>query len=283
MRRSLAVASTLLAVATIATAQESVLLRVGGSPGSSNRYQSVMDMFVLGGPMTQMGGDTSQPFMRVTVNQTRALSTVTGDTLTFTETVDSARSESPAMPQMGAMMGGAANAMRGRVTTTKMDNRARIFGIEITNANAPGAGAGGSGGPGGPGGGRGRGGPMGGMGGSQRVLYMLPERAVRVGETWTDSSSTPAAGTEGATNFLATFKLERVDSRGSARVAVISLDGNMATTTPQGPTRYSVTGQFQMDLTNHRLASFNMIMSGTSQMQGQEVPVRIVLTQNLVN
>ena len=274
MRRHLLLTASLLALTTAATAQESVLLRVGGQVGQTNRYQTVMNTWVQGGPMASMGGDTSQPMMRITTTTTRTLTAVEGDTLVFTETIDDARSESPAMPQMGAMMGNVANMMRGQVTTTKMDGRARMFSIESSNPNMQG------GGPGGPGGPGGRGGMMGGMR-NQRAMYVLPERAIRIGETWSDSTVIPGNGNDGPSSLLATFKLDRVDARGGTRIAVITMDGNMATSSARGPQRMSVTGQFQLDLSAGRLASLDMQMNGTSNMQGQVVPVRMQVTQTL--
>ena len=270
MRRHLMLATSLLALTTAAAAQESVLLRVGGQVGQTNRYQTVANTWIQGGPMAGMG-DTSQPMMRLTTITTRTLTAVEGDTLVFTETVDDARSESPAMPQMGAMMGNAANMMRGQVTTTKMDGRARMFSIESSNPNMQG----------GQGGGPGGRGMMGGMR-NQRARYVLPERPIRIGETWSDSTIIPGNGTDGPSSLLASFKLDRVDTRGGTRIAVITVDGNMATSSARGPQRMSVTGQFQLDMTAGRLASLDMTMSGTSNMQGQEVPVRMQLTQQLV-
>lgn len=273
MRRQLLLIGSLMVLSTAARAQESILLRVGGQVGQTNHYQTVMNMFMMGGPMA---GDTSQPMTRMTMNTTRTLESVTGDTLTFNETVDSAKMESPAMPQMAAMMGGVAGRLRGQVTTTKMDGRARIFSTEVQRANGGDAAAGGAGRGG-------RGGMMGGGGNNQRPMFLLPERPVRVGETWQDSVIIPGAGMEGPSNFLATYKLERVDTRGGTRIAVVSMDGTMATSAASGPQRWSVRGQFQIDLTAGRLAAFDMTMTGTANMQGQEVPVRMVLSQNLAS
>lgn len=275
MRRQMILASSLLALATAARAQDAVLLRVGGTVGQNNRYQTVMDMFVQGGPMAQMGGDTSQPMMRMTTVTTRTLTAANGDTLTFTETIDSARTESPGMPQMAAMMANTGAMLRGQVTTTRMDGRARVFGMESNNPNMPGMGGGGPGG-------RGAGG-MGNMGRNQRAMYMLPERPVRVGESWTDSMVTQGVGNEGPTNFLATFRLERVDTRPNARVAVVSMNGTLATSGPRGPQQLSVTGEFQLDLTNTRLVAVTMTSSGTAPMgPSGDVPIRMVLTQLLI-
>lgn len=266
MRCRSILAGIMLALATTAQAQDAVLLRVGGQVGQINKYQSVMNTFFTSPQMMQMGADTSQPMLRITSFSTRTMTSIAGDTLVFAELIDSARGESPAMPQMSAMMGGgAANAMRGQTTTTRMDARGRMFSVETS-------GGGQAGGRGGMGGGR------------QRAMYVLPEAPVRVGQSWTDSTSTPAAGDEPARSMMATFRLERVDNRGATRVAVIAMDGNMVQSTPQGGSqRFTIVGQFQVDLTASRLAQLNMTMQGNIPMgRGGDVPARILLESALI-
>jgi hypothetical protein len=272
MRCSPVLASLLLAVvATAATAQDAVLLRIAGAPGSSNRYQGVMDMFVRGGQMAaMMSPDTTLPMTRISTFNTRTLAAVAGDTLVFSEVVDSVRFEAPAMPQMAAMLGSAANQMRGQITQTRMDARGRVFGFVTMNPNAAA--------------GRGRG-MGGGGGGGQRTMFILPAQAVRVGETWNDSMHVAASSeTEPATNLVATFKLERVDNRGGIRVAVVSMNGSMAQAGgPQGDVRFAMTGEFQLDLNNSRLAGVNMTLTGTlNSPQMGEMPVKMQMTQSLM-
>ena len=258
----------------MALAQDAVLLRVGGQPGQSIRYQAVMDMYMSGGPMAQMGGDTTQPMTRMTMFQTRTLSAITGDTLTFTEVVDSARSEMPAMPQMAAMAGQMGAMMRGMTTTTKMDRRARIFDVQMTGGPmaAMGGGAGGRGGPGG-----GRGGMMGGGGGgsgARNMLFILPEGRVRPGDSWSDS--TRIVGQDGQPNgtFRATFRLERVE-RGQA---VVSLTGSADIPTEGQMSTMNTTGEFRLDVAQGRLSAMNMTMSGTVQSRMGPTPMRMVMS-----
>ena len=88
--------STVGLIALISTplaAQETVQLRLSGRPGSTNRYVMTMDMFIRGGPMAQMmSSDTTLPMTRITSFSSRTLTSITADTLTFTEVIDSARS-----------------------------------------------------------------------------------------------------------------------------------------------------------------------------------------------
>jgi len=276
MRRTLYAVSLLALAATAAGAQEPVLLRIGGQPGRANRYQTVMETFMRGGPMAaMMNPDTNVPFSRMTMQSTRTLTAVTGDTLNFSEVIDSAAMEMPAMPQMAAMMGGVAGMMKGRTTVTRMDNRGRIFSTEVTG----GAMAGMGGGPGGPGGRGGRGGMMGGGNNNRPAPFILPAQPVRPGESWTDSTSFGGNGTDPAVSVRGTFKLERVEQLGGSRVAVVSWNGTMTTTGPMGAQVMNVLGEIHIDLGAQRLASMDMHMSGTVQTPQGEVPMRMHMTQ----
>lgn len=268
MHRAAVAASLLLALTALtAAAQETVLLRVSGQPGQFNRYQSGMDMFMRGGPFAAMASpDTTLPTMRMTTFVTRATTGVSGDTLTVSETIDSARMESPAMPQMSGMFGAMAAGMSGSVTTTQVDTRGRIFSTLISNPNMPAAGA-----------------PRGGMSGGARPMFLLPANAVRVGDSWTDSMATPATETDPATNAIATYRLERLEQRGGTRLAVVSVNGNIALATTSGQRNLTMTGEFQLDVTGRRIASVAVTMAGIMAMEQMgDVPVRMVLSQSLI-
>ena len=277
MRSRSIVILALAATPALAGAQDAVLLRVGGQQGQSLKFRSVIETFMQGGPMAAMGADPSLPMNRMTLYQTRTLTAITGDTLTFTEVIDSAASEMPAMPQAAAFAGGMGAMMRGMTTTTKMDRRARIFDTEVSGGPmaAMGGGAGGAGGPpGGMGGGR-RGGGMGGGGNNNRnMVFLLPEGRVRPGDTWADSMV--VEGQQGQPNsvFRATFRLERVESG----VAVVSINGSMDMPMQGQVTTMQTTGEFRLDVAHGRLNAMNMTMSGTMQSQGGEMPMRMVMT-----
>lgn len=258
-----------LGLLPMALQSQEVRLRLGGTQGQFNRYESTMETWIRGGPMAQMMSDTSLPMSRMTTWSTRTLTTVSGDTLTFSEVIDSARSENPAMPQMAAMAGQMAAALRGMTTTMRMSPRGRIYGVQVGGGAAPA-------GPGGPGrGGRGMGG-----GGNARPTYGFPERAVRVGESWTDSSVVDESGV--ATNTLATYRLERLENRGSTRVAVISMNGTMASRMQQGSSTMSVTGEIKLDVTNSRLAELRLEMNGTMTGPRGDTPMKMVMQQRLI-
>lgn len=283
MRRTMFAASLLTIVASAAGAQEPVLLRINGQPGQANHYQTVMETFMRGGQMAaMMNPDTNVPFSRMTMLTTRTLTAKTGDTLNFSEVVDSASMEMPAMPQMAQMMGGMASQMKGQTTITKMDNRGRIFSTEIQGGMAGMAGMGGGqgmGGPGGPGGRGGRGGMMGGGNNRGPAPFILPAQPVRPGDTWTDSTSTGGDGGNPAVTVKGTFKLDRVEQRGGARVAVVTWTGVITTTGQMGAQVMNAVGEIGIDLSSQRLSSMNMTMSGSVQTPQGEVPMRMHMTQ----
>ena len=266
MRRSLMIASTLLAVAASARGQD-VLLRVGGQPGLSVKYQSLVETF-MGGAMAQMmgSGDTTQPFMRRTAFMTRTVTAVSGDTITMTETTDSAHIETPANPQMATMMQNAAGS--GQVVTTKMNDRGIVYSTDMQMA----------GGQGGMGGGRGQGG---GMGRSQRAMFSLPKNAVHVGDTWTDTLIVPASTQDEPTStMVATYNLKRVDQQGGDRVAVVGMTGTISTSGGQAPPQQlSMNGEYQLNVTARHLAGMTMQMSGTVQTPRGAIPMRMNMTQ----
>ena len=283
MRRTLYAASLLTLIAGAARAQEPILLRISGQAGQFNRYQTVMETFIRGGQMAaMMSPDTTLPFSRMRMFSTRTLMSASGDTLNFQEVVDSAAMETPAMPQMAAMMSGAAAQLRGRTTATKMDSRGRVFSTEVTGGMA----MGGPGGPGGPGGGPGMGGRggRGGMGGRNNATpFILPAQAVRPGDTWSDSTTVTGNGADQPTvTVQGNFKLDRVDQHPGSQVAVITWTGTMTTTTPQGPQVMNVVGEIDVDMTAHRLAAMKMTMTGSVQTPQGEVPMRIQMTQALM-
>ena len=298
MRRPLLFLALSLLVLPLAPglqAQESVLLRIGGTPGQSARYQNVMEMWMRGGPMAGMGGDTSLPFMRRTAFVTRSVVGVSGDTITVNELTDSAHVETPANPQMAPMMQGAAGI--GMQVTSKMNARGAIYSSENTTgmtaqqgaamgANGPPQGPGGMSGMPGMGGRGGRGGRggMGGMTRNQRTMFLLPEGPVRVGQSWTDTmivvGSEPG---EPSTTFAATYQLQRIDNSGGKRLAVVTVNGVMTMANPNGnASLMNVTGEFQLDTGARRLQTMAMQMNGNIQSPQGEMPVKMQMNQTLM-
>jgi hypothetical protein len=253
------IGSTLIVLAAGAgavAAQEAVLLRVGGTPGQSVKYRSTVETWLLGGPMASMISDTSQPMQQMTLWQTRTLTAAGGDTLTWSEVIDSATAAFPAMPQMAQMASQITDRLRGMTTVSKTDRRGHTYSTQITTG--PMAGVGGGGG-----------------GNSNRAFYALPEHAVRPGDTWHDSTAT---GSGDQATYVADYKLERVENRGDGRVAVVSMTGRMTAQNPQATVNMQLTGEYQLDVAAGRILAVTMAMSGNSQTQMGEVPMRMRLS-----
>ncbi len=212
--RVLALSALLFAAAATARAQEPVLLRLGGVIGRPIQSRMVVAMYLRGGPFAAMGADTTVPTMRQLMFATQTLDSVKGDTLSFTAVIDSARAESPAMPSLSAMMESALAAAPKR-STVRMDSRGRLLALDAPGVGGFGAAAGGP--LGGSRGGFGSGGPG----------YALPEQPVRVGDTWSTTTNLTGLPGDAATSGSMQYRLERIEPRGGAGTAVISMSGDV--------------------------------------------------------
>jgi hypothetical protein len=269
MRRLVVMAALLAATAQTASAQN-VLLRIRPPSGQVTRYVVALETFMHGGPMAQVATDSTQPFMRMRGWVTTSVTAADGEEHTLNQVLDSAQVESPAMPQMTAMMGQMGTMMRGMTTITRMTSRGRVTALDMKlppalEAAAAAAGAG----------------PMGLSGGAGGLssFVLLPERPVRVGSSWRDSmsvqlDSADAAG--GMASFAATFTLTRLEGR----VAVIGIDGTLSM--PGGPTSAAVSleqrGETTLDLDGGRVTAMILEMKGTAPSPMGGIPMRMTLT-----
>jgi hypothetical protein len=279
-------AAALLLGATGLSAQETVTLRMAPPAGQVNRYRTVIETFVS--PAPRPGVDTAQPMLRNTMYQTRTVQAAMGENRTIVEVIDSMQSESPAMAAMGSggpgggmgggpgggrgMGGQMAEMMRGLTTTMQMDSRGRVVSFEVSGGNFP---------------------PQFAdrMRSAQRPNsgFSLPAGPVRVGESWTDTSTMTVGGGRGPGQPAAqrtTFRLERIENRAGARVAVISVTGTLTPAAPAGPppaagsggpgggpggmrgatsplSGGAVTGEVQYDLTNQRSLTSDLLVTAT--------------------
>ncbi len=253
MRRSFAAALSLLLPSAPLSAQ--VLLRINPPEGQVTRYRIMVETYVTGGQMAAMMTDPSQPMNRMTMYQTRAVTAKSGDRVTFRETIDSATMESPAMPQMAQMMGQATAALRGMVTEQVMTTRGKIVSSQVVSGGPQGMGPMGQG--------RGRGGPGGPMGNTSnrengRMLVLLPERPVRVGDSWTDTMTTTSDA--GAMTMIATFRLDRMEGS----TAVLGFTGTMSSPMGQeGTFSMQMTGELRLDTSTSRMGGYRMEMQGS--------------------
>src|SRR5262249_47763072 len=155
--------------------------------------------------------------------------------------------ETPRNPQMATMMGAAASA-HGQSTVTKMSRYGEIYETVMRNDMGEVTGSmGGGGGGGGMGGGAGgRPDMKGGKGGGgNRNMFALPNRPVRVGESWTDTLTSHEG--DNTSTMMATYTLTRVENSGGARVAVINYTGSLTGQAQGGTQNMQITGELRFD------------------------------------
>lgn len=266
--RAAAVLAALLAATPTLSAQE-VLLRMRPRQGQVTHYLMTAEMFMRGGPLTEMAADPDAPFMRLTGWTT---ATVTGggtDEYTERQVIDSARVAFPAMPQMEQMMAQMGDLMSGTETEMRMTSRGRVLAVHVRPSPAMEEMVSGMG----------RTMPGMGMGTDQLAsssFWLLPERAVRVGDSWRDSMRVAldsAAGMGAAMTVAATYTLRGMDGS----VARIGFAGAYTMSVPAQPAdmTFDVTGEIRLDLDAGRIVGTEMEMKGTAPTQVGAVPLEM--------
>jgi len=273
MRRSVIIAAALAATGHTVSAQ-GMLLRIQPAQGQVTHYQAVVETYMQGGPMAQMMTDTTQPFMRMHLWQTTTVTAESGAQHTLDQLVDSARVESPAMPQLSAMMSQTGEMMKGATTTMDLTNRGKVTALDVklppslqSMMSAQGGNTMGMGG---------------GASGNLSSFLLLPERPVQVGGTWRDSMTVnlDSAGTAGGkASFAATFTLERMEGR----VAVIGIDGTLSMSggSMPAPSSFGMTGETKLDLDAGRATVMTTEMRGTVASPMGEIPMRMTMKMTM--
>lgn len=263
-RRSLPLGVTLATLCAVAPAgAQEVTIRFTPPVGQTTHYRSVNQTWMQIPGMA--AADPTVPTTQVTMYMTRTITGMDGTARVVTTVVDSAKSETPGMPGMAGMMGGR-DMMRGMSTTQKIDPMGRVLSTDVTpppglppqfaqrlSQNA------------------GRGNPA------------MPERAVKPGDTWMDSmtTATPAGrGQQAETKIRMTLRLERVEQRGSARIAVISLTGTVQgdSTGAAAMTGGTMTGEYEVDLDAGRIGRSTTDLNAVMQSPRGTMPIRIKST-----
>jgi len=263
-----------LAPPPAALTSETVLLRLHGRAGQSRHVRVAVESFVHFGAGEPPSGDSARPIMRMIQFATESVTAVSGDTMTVALVTDSSRTEMTGLAVPGAMLDSLDS--RGLTVTTRMDSRGRVFSAEIKGTARmeermasirrmlPGVDTSGE--------------------ASRGTFTRLPDRPVRVGETWADTSSMPRALGIPAGAVVATFRLERIEIRGGHRIAVISSDvvtPPMALETPMrmssGPMH--TVGETQLDLDAGWIVRRSTTMTGSTHTDMGDVSMRMVTRQ----
>ncbi len=264
--RSSVLCALLAGAAATAGAQEPagppILLRVGGGVGRPVRSRVLIAMYVRNDALSALGYDSAQPMVRFRMSMTQRVDRV-GDTLAVATDLDSLQAESPALPQLAPMIEAQLETVP-RHSVVRMDSLGRILAVD----------------PGGVGGLPGApalsGGPT-----PQGSGYVLPAEPVRVGDAWTDSAVVEARAGVVASRSRTEYRLERIEPRGRAGTAVVSLRGSVTTSTGGVEADMPFAGAYRLDIAERQMTGFSVAMAyaldmGTGPMRG-----RMEITQAL--
>lgn len=256
---------------------ETVLLRLHVRAGQAWRSRHVTEGFMHFGPGEPPSGDSARPMMRMTQFVTESVTAVSGDTMTVAFITDSSRSEMPGLHLPGTSLDSL--SLRALTLTTTLDSRGRVISMQVQGPAQfegrlatirmmlPG---------GDPSAEAGRG-----------MLARLPDGPVRVGDTWADSSGCPPAlGCTGKA-MVATYRLERIETRGAHRLAVISSDIAVPATLLEVPMRVSsgpmhTVSELELDLDGGWFADRSTTMTGSAHTEMGDVSMRMVTHQTPV-
>ncbi len=261
----------------VVPAPEAVLLRIHGRVGQSRHVRIAMDNFVHLGPGEPPSGDSARPTMHMIEFATESVTAVSGDTITVVRVTDSSRMEMPGLNLPSAMLDSL--SPRGMTVTTRMDSRGRAISTEV------------------------KGSPQfeERMASIRRMLsgidtsgeasrgrsLRLPDRPVRVGEMWADTLRLRRAQGAPGGAAVATYRLERIETRDGRRLAVISSDVVTPPMALQEPVRLSsgpmhTVGELQLDLDAGWIVRDSMTMTGLTHTAMGDMSMRTVTRQTPV-
>lgn len=254
MRYAVLGAGLLVAAAAQAEAQ-AVQLRFTAPVGQVTRYRTVNQMWA--------SGDTTTAPMLSTLYSTRTIMAMDGANYVVKTVMDSTVTAMPSGGGGRPGMGG--DMMRGMAITQHMDPRGHVLSTEVTPppglppfvANMLQRNSGSN---------------------DNRPTAVWPEGAISPGYTWTDSMVTSASAGRGRPTqvvYIVTYRLERVERTGGARLAIISMNGSR----PGGQTG-AVTGEIALDLDAGRLA--HMVTNMTVQAQEGGSTTRMRMTMEML-
>ena len=253
---------------------ETVLLRLRGEVGQVRHIRMVMDNYMHFGAGAPPSGDSARPTMRMIQFATESVTAISGDTVTVVLVTDSSRMDMTGLPVPAAMFDSLDS--RGLTITTRMDRRGRAFSTETRGAARlearmasvrqmlPGIDSS--------------------REASRGAYTRLPDRPVRVGETWADTSAMPRGLGGSAGVVVATYRLERIELRGGRRIAVISSVIEMPPMTVMTPMRLSsgpmrTVGETEFDLDAGWVVRQSTTMTGSTHTEMGDISMRMVMRQ----
>jgi hypothetical protein len=242
--------------------------------GQVRHIRTVMDNYVHFGAGEPPSGDSARPTMRMIQFATETVTAVSGDTVTVVLVTDSSRTAMTGLPVPSAMLDSLDS--RGLTMTTRMDGRGRVI-SSATRGNArleermasvrrmlPGVDTA--------------------LESSRGTPIRLPDRPVRVGETWADTASMSRALGGPAGVVVATYRFERIEIRSGRRIAVIFSDVVMPPMTLETPLRMSsgpmrTVGETEFDLDAGWIVRHSSTMTGSTHTEMGDISMRMVMRQ----
>jgi hypothetical protein len=242
--------------------------------GQVRHLRTTMDNFMHFGLGEPPSGDSARPTMRMIQFATESVTAVSGDTVTVVLVTDSSRMDMTGLPVPAAMFDSLDS--RGLTITTRMDRRGRILSTETRGAPRmearmasvrrmfPGIDSS--------------------QDAARGAYSRLPDRPVRVGETWADTSAVPRALGGPVGVVVATYRLDRVAVRGGHRIAVISSDVVTPPMALEAPLRMSsgpmhTVGEMEFDLDAGWIVRQTTTMTGSTHTEMGDMSMRMVMRQ----
>ena len=257
MNRLTAAVALAATVASVPAAAQPVRLRFAPPVGQVSHYRTETQSWMR---VPGMAADTTRPTLTRTMFQTRTVTAAEAGGRVVSTAIDS--SVQDLGPMAGMMPGG--DLFKGFTITQHLDSLGDVRAFDVT---APEGAS-----------------PMIAAAlrrqGGQRP-FRLPERRVSPGDTWA-SSDTMDLGAAGGRSFLdLTYKLDRVESQGGSRVAMISMTGKLRSDSAaaSGAVAGEMTGTVVLDLGTSRLLRASTTMSAQVRSpNGEVMPMRTVST-----
>lgn len=227
---------------------QAVQLRFLPPVGQAARYRTVTQIWA--------SGDTTAAPMLSTLYSTRTVTGMDGANYVVKTVMDSTVMAMPSGGGGRPGMGG--DVMRGMAITQHMDPRGHVLSSEVTPppglppfvANMMTRNSGST---------------------NNRNATVWPEGPVSPGYTWTDTivqSASAGRGRPSQFTFIVTYKFERIEHQGGARLAIISMNG-----TTQGGTTGTYSGEIAMNIDDGQLE--HMATNMTMQTQEGAGPMRM--------
>ena len=190
------------------------------------------------------------------------------DVATVEMVVDSVSMTGP----VGMMGGGATERFEGTRSTVRIDSRGRVLGVEYDDSLLQ----------------RIAGSFTGQLAGGSPGQVLFAERPVTPGAAWSDSGTTTIPTDAGRMEMWRnlTYRLERLEARGQARVAVISVTGTIRQVvtledtgaTPALTSEGTMQGQISYDLDASRWEGHEMVMIMVTESATLPAPMQMTIT-----